>query len=77
MTQDLRISARQLQMFIDESPDQIQFKAGTCTENGRDFVLKLLVGYPSRLAIHGPVGQFSVFATWELVGLFFMQVQQA
>ena len=28
MTQDLRISARQLQMFIDESPDQIQFKAG-------------------------------------------------
>ena len=28
-SEDLRISARQLQMFIDESPEQIQFKA-TC-----------------------------------------------
>eukprot|EP00930_Biecheleria_cincta_P034372 TRINITY_DN23765_c0_g1_i1.p1 TRINITY_DN23765_c0_g1~~TRINITY_DN23765_c0_g1_i1.p1 ORF type:complete len:4302 (-),score=866.21 TRINITY_DN23765_c0_g1_i1:110-13015(-) len=37
---DLRISARQLQMFIDESPDSIQFKAinyltGECNYGGR------------------------------------------
>ncbi|CAK9112546.1 Dynein axonemal heavy chain 1 (Axonemal beta dynein heavy chain 1) (Ciliary dynein heavy chain 1) (Heat shock regulated protein 1) (HSRF-1) (hDHC7) [Durusdinium trenchii] len=37
---DLRISARQLQMFIDESPEQIQFKAinylaGECNYGGR------------------------------------------
>ncbi|CAJ1405692.1 unnamed protein product [Effrenium voratum] len=37
---DLRISARQLQMFIDESPDQIQYKAinylaGECNYGGR------------------------------------------
>lgn len=37
---DLRISARQLQMFIDESPEQIQYKAinylaGECNYGGR------------------------------------------
>jgi len=37
---DLRISARQLQMFIDESPDAVQFKAiqyltGECNYGGR------------------------------------------
>merc|ERR1712190_120603 len=37
---DLRISARQLRMFIDESPDEVQFKAinyltGECNYGGR------------------------------------------